>query len=58
MVTDWEDYAVWALEELVGTEGLVNSFDGFAPPQNRPLTKFERKGLEKNHVVRELYFRK
>jgi tRNA (guanine-N7-)-methyltransferase len=58
MVTDWEDYAVWALAELGGTEGLVNSFDGFALPQNRPLTKFERKGLEKNHEVREIFFKK
>jgi tRNA (guanine-N7-)-methyltransferase len=58
MVTDWEDYAVWALEELVETDGLVTSFDGFDPPQNRPLTKFEKKGLEKNHEVRELFFRK
>jgi tRNA (guanine-N7-)-methyltransferase len=58
MVTDWEDYAVWALAELAGTEGLVNPFEGFSPPQNRPLTKFERKGLEKNHEVRELFFRK
>ena len=58
MVTDWEDYAGWALAELGQTEGLVNEFDSFAPPQSwRPCTKFERKGLEKNHEVRELFFR-
>jgi len=57
MVTDWEDYAVWALDELNATEGLTNSFDGFALPQSwRPCTKFERKGLEKNHKMRELFF--
>ena len=67
MVTDWEDYAVWALEELGGTENLVNSYggtggdtdDGFAPPQSwRPRTKFEKKGIDKKHEVRELYFEK
>ena len=57
MVTDWEDYADWALAELNLTEGLTNSFPGFASPQSwRPITKFERKGIEKNHVVKELFF--
>ena len=57
MVTDWEDYAHWALEELSAAEGLVNAYPGFAPPQAwRPKTKFERKGLEQNHPVREIFF--
>jgi len=55
MVTDWEDYAAWALDELGATENLINSCDGFAPPQDwRPRTAFEKKGLAKNHQVREL----
>jgi tRNA (guanine-N7-)-methyltransferase len=59
MVTDWEDYALWALEALTSTEGLVNSADGFSSPQEwRPRTRFEQKGLEKKHKVRELFFRK
>ncbi|MDR0290949.1 MAG: tRNA (guanosine(46)-N7)-methyltransferase TrmB [Treponema sp.] len=59
MVTDWEDYADWALAQLCATEGLANSSDGFSPPQDwRPRTSFEKKGLEKNHQVRELFFRK
>jgi tRNA (guanine-N7-)-methyltransferase len=59
MVTDWADYADWALAELSGTESLINSCDGFAPPQAwRPCTAFEKKGLAKNHQVRELYFHK
>jgi tRNA (guanine-N7-)-methyltransferase len=60
MVTDWEDYAAWALEALTSTEGLVNSvLNGFSPPQNwRPHTRFEQKGLEKNHQVRELFFKR
>jgi tRNA (guanine-N7-)-methyltransferase len=59
MVTDWEDYATWALGALTSTEGLVNNADGFSPPLAwRPRTRFEQKGLEKNHKVRELFFRK
>jgi tRNA (guanine-N7-)-methyltransferase len=65
MVTDWADYGDWALAELSATEGLRNVYEGFAggfaggfaPSQEwRPRTKFEQKGLEKNHEVRELYF--
>lgn len=57
MVTDWEDYALHALEELSSTAGLKNAYEGFSTPQSwRPLTKFEQKGLAKDHVIRELYF--
>jgi tRNA (guanine-N7-)-methyltransferase len=69
MVTDWEDYAFWALRELSLTPGLVNEYPGeengggkaggFAPPLDwRPRTKFEEKGLAKHHTVKELFFRK
>jgi len=59
MVTDWEDYADSALFELTSTEGLLNSCGGFAPPQSwRPMTRFEQKGREKNHEIRELLFNK
>ena len=55
--TDWEEYAVQALEVLAGTQGLVNSGDGFmARPEGRPQTKFERRGLKLGHVVNDLYF--
>jgi tRNA (guanine-N7-)-methyltransferase len=67
MVTDWTDYGDWALAELSASAALWNPYadcageagntGGFAPRQAwRPLTKFERKGLEKGHEVRELYF--
>jgi tRNA (guanine-N7-)-methyltransferase len=57
MVTDWADYGDWALAELSATAGLINRYPGFAEPQGwRPETKFERKGIEKQHEVRELYF--
>ncbi|MDR2362843.1 MAG: tRNA (guanosine(46)-N7)-methyltransferase TrmB [Spirochaetaceae bacterium] len=58
MVTDWAEYGEWALGELSATPGLVNAYEGFAPPQNwRPRTKFEAKGLQKNHRVWELLFK-
>jgi tRNA (guanine-N7-)-methyltransferase len=67
MVTDWEDYARWALAELSATAGLQNPYascpqaagipPGFAPPQSwRPRTEFETKGLAKGHRIWELYF--
>ncbi|MDR0670229.1 MAG: tRNA (guanosine(46)-N7)-methyltransferase TrmB [Treponema sp.] len=66
MVTDWEDYARWALAELSATAGLRNSGTpcspaaggpwAFAPPQAwRPRTEFEAKGLAKGHKIWELY---
>jgi tRNA (guanine-N7-)-methyltransferase len=56
-VTDWEDYAHWMLREFSMTPGIENTYGGFAGKQAwRPETKFERKGLEKDHKVWELYF--
>ncbi|GHV37779.1 tRNA (guanine-N(7)-)-methyltransferase [Spirochaetia bacterium] len=62
MVTDWEDYGNQALAELSATPGLINPHagsgkSGFAPHQDwRPRTRFEQKGIDKNHKVLELYF--
>lgn len=62
VVTDWEDYARQILEVLEEVEALSNVYrrderGGFAPPQEwRPQTAFERKGLEKEHAIYELYF--
>lgn len=57
MATDWAEYGDWALAELSSTPGLSNRYGGFSPRQEwRPETKFERKGLAKEHEVRELYF--
>ena len=56
-VTDWQEYADFALEELNATEGLKNKYDGFAEHQEwRPETKFERKGLNADRVINELFF--
>ena len=59
MVSDWADYGDWALRELSSTPGLANRYNAFAEHQAwRPETGFERKGREKNHEIRELYFEK
>jgi tRNA (guanine-N7-)-methyltransferase len=57
--TDWEPYAEQMLEVLSTAPGLANAYpaEGFAPrPGFRPMTKFERQGLAKGHVVRDLLF--
>lgn len=56
--TDWEPYAEQMLEVLGAAPGLANACgSGYAPrPDFRPLTKFERQGLDKGHVVRDLLF--
>jgi len=59
MVSDWTGYAQWALSVLTGTEGMVNEYNGFAEPQSwRPKTGFEKKGLDKKHEIKELFFRR
>ena len=59
MVSDWNDYSEWALRELSETQGLVNRYPDFAIPRDwRPKTEFEKKGLLKNHEIREIYFEK
>ena len=58
-VTDWQEYADFALEELTLTEGLKNKYADFAEPQSwRPKTKFERKGINADRVINELFFEK
>ncbi|MBY8889364.1 tRNA (guanosine(46)-N7)-methyltransferase TrmB [Streptomyces sp. PTM05] len=55
--TDWEPYAEQMLEVLGAEPALRNEHDGYAPrPGFRPMTKFERQGLEKGHVVNDLLF--
>ena len=59
MVSDWLDYANWALSVLTSTESVVNEYEGYAPTQSwRPLTSFEKKGLDKKHEIKELFFRR
>ena len=58
-VTDWQEYADFALEELTATQGLKNRYEGFAEHQSwRPQTKFEKKGINADRKINELFFEK
>jgi tRNA (guanine-N7-)-methyltransferase len=56
--TDWLPYAEQMLAVLGAEPMLANAAgDGFAPrPASRPLTKFEQRGLDRGHGVRDLVF--
>lgn len=56
--TDWIPYAEQMLAVLGAEPTLVNAAgDGFSPrPPSRPLTKFEQRGLDRGHGVRDLVF--
>ncbi len=59
VATDCSDYAGFALAVLQGTAGLRNTVTtgGFAArPVERPLTKFEQRGLRLGHVIHDLLF--
>lgn len=57
--TDWENYAEHMLEVLQAEKGLANLHEGFAPrPEERPLTKFENRGLKLGHDVWDLLYKK
>lgn len=61
MATDWEDYSEQMLQVLSTFKELKNlSKDGFLEvrPQERPLTKFEARGLRLGHVIRDIKFQK
>lgn len=59
LATDWEDYARQMLAVLSAEPSLVNTVEGYAPrPHNRPLTKFEQRGLRLGHAVWDLVFRR
>ena len=55
--TDWQEYAEQMLAVLEAEPGLKNSAPGFAPrPGYRPLTKFEKRGLNLGHGVWDVIF--
>ncbi|MDR2842249.1 MAG: tRNA (guanosine(46)-N7)-methyltransferase TrmB [Spirochaetaceae bacterium] len=58
-VTDWSDYADYALGELSATSKIKNCYADFAVPQAwRPETRFEKKGKISGHEIKELMFKK
>ncbi|WP_367124993.1 tRNA (guanosine(46)-N7)-methyltransferase TrmB [Streptomyces phytohabitans] len=59
--TDWEPYAAHMLRTLEAHPAYENTQPdgGYAPrPDARPLTRFEGKGLDKEHRVHDLLFRR
>ena len=59
VATDWDDYAHEILATLAAEPLLENGAAGFAPrPEYRPRTKFEARGLELGHAVRDVVFRR
>jgi tRNA (guanine-N7-)-methyltransferase len=59
MATDWEDYAVQMLEVTQGSASFRNcagTGNYASRPDYRPVTRFEQRGLQLGHGVRDLLF--
>jgi tRNA (guanine-N7-)-methyltransferase len=58
--TDWQHYADQMLAVLSAEPALVNAAGTsfVARPASRPMTKFEERGLQRGHEVRDLLFTK
>ncbi|MDN4598808.1 tRNA (guanosine(46)-N7)-methyltransferase TrmB [Leifsonia virtsii] len=60
LATDWEPYAEHMIEVLDAEPGLVNQAGEarFVPrPDDRPVTKFERRGERLGHAIFDLEYR-
>jgi Predicted S-adenosylmethionine-dependent methyltransferase len=60
LATDWEEYAEWMKEVLNGEPLLYdpNEGKGGERPSWRPITKFERKGLDKDYVINDIIYKR
>ena len=60
LATDWDDYALQMRQVLDATPGLVSEHpDGWAPRwADRPLTRFEQRGLDAGRAVHDLTYRR
>lgn len=59
--TDWQDYAEWILNVLDNFDGFSNTAGvGNATPRPafRPMTKFEKRGIERGHGIWDFIFSK
>jgi tRNA (guanine-N7-)-methyltransferase len=59
LATDWENYAEHMMEIMAESEGFENAVEpgAFAPrPDERPMTKFEKRGENLGHGVWDLLF--
>lgn len=58
-VTDWSEYAHQMVEVFDKVPTLVNNYGGFCEPVSwRPTTSFEKKGLQKEHEIFEVWVEK
>ncbi len=58
VATDWEDYAL-AMREVLDGSPLTNTCDGWAPRfEERPMTKYEARGLAAGRTVYDLCYRR
>ncbi len=59
LATDWENYAQHMLSVLEASLEFTNHTNTFSPrPPERPLTKFEQRGLRLGHKVWDLLYRR
>ena len=59
LATDWDDYAQAMREVLDVAPGLANVHGGWAPRwSERPLTKYEQRGLDAGRTVHDLTYRR
>src|SRR5690554_2428505 len=59
LATDWENYAEHMLEVMNASENFANTQEqgGYSPkPDDRPITKFEKRGENLGHGVWDLLF--
>jgi tRNA (guanine-N7-)-methyltransferase len=57
VATDWQGYAEWILDVLRAEPALENTAADYAPkPDYRPLTKFEKRGINLGHGVWDILF--
>ncbi len=58
-VTDWDSYAEQMLDVYTRQPLLHNTSEGFSKPISwRPETRFEGKGIKKDHKIQELWVEK
>jgi len=57
IATDWEDYALWILEEFKACNEYTLKTENFhKKPDHRPYTKYEKRGLNLGHKVWDIIF--
>lgn len=59
LATDWADYAESIFDTLQAHPSWLNAYPEWAPrPQDRPITRFEQRGLDAGRTVRDLCYRR